>query len=199
VSGEGLDVRASDAEREAVVAELREHSAQGRLTLEEFSERADQTYAAKTRGELEAVRRDLPAVSVPRGPAKARGWLVSIMGGGDRKGRWRVPRKLTVLSIMGGADLDLRQAQIADDEVEITVVSIMGGSDIYVPEGIEVDHSGFAFMGGNDEWGKDVPPRPGSPLIRLRSFALMGGNDLYRVPTGLGDRTLRDVRRRVSR
>jgi hypothetical protein len=54
-------------------------------------------------------------------------------------------------------------------------------------------------MGGNDEWGKDVPPRPGSPLIRLRSFAFMGGNDLYRVPTGLGDRSLRDVRRGVSR
>jgi hypothetical protein len=200
VSDEDLEVRASDAERDAVVAELQEHSAQGRLTLEEFSARADEAFAAKTLADLEAVRRELPAITSPRAPArKARRWIVSIMGGVDRKGRWRVPRKLTVLSLMGGSEIDLRQAQIEHDEVTITAYSIMGGTDIYVPEGIEVDHSGFAFMGGNSDWGRDRPPRPGTPLIRLRTFALMGGNDLYRVPTGHGDESLRSIRRSVSR
>jgi uncharacterized protein DUF1707/cell wall-active antibiotic response 4TMS protein YvqF len=194
-------VRASDAEREQVVAELREHSTQGRLTLEEFSQRVDEAYAAKTLAELEDVKRELPAVSATpdtRPRRRAHRWLVSIMGGADRKGRWRVPRRMTALSVMGGCDLDFRQAQIEDDEVTITVVSIMGGADIYVPEGIEVDLSGLSLMGGTDEHGRDAPPRPGTPLIRLRVFTLMGGTDVYHVPGGLGERSLREIRKRVE-
>ena len=194
-------VRASDAEREQVVAELREHSAQGRLTLEEFSQRVDEAYAAKTLAELDDVRRELPAVSaVPdaRPRRKARRWLVSIMGGADRRGRWRVPSRMSVLTLMGGTDLDLRQAQIEDDEVRITIFSVMGGTDVYVPEGIEVDVGGFTLMGGSDEHGRDVAPRPGTPLVRIRAFTIMGGTDIWRVPGGLGERSLREIRKRVS-
>jgi Domain of unknown function (DUF1707)/Cell wall-active antibiotics response 4TMS YvqF len=196
------EVRASDAEREQIVAELREHAAQGRLTLEEFSQRVDEAYDSKTVAELERVKRELPAVSAlpaTRPRRKARRWLVSIMGGADRKGRWRVPRRLRVLAVMGGCDLDLRQAEIEDDEVAITVFSIMGGTDLYVPEGIEVDVGGIAVMGGNDERGQDVAPHPGTPLIRLRLITLMGGATLWHVPSGLGDRSLRELRRHVSR
>jgi hypothetical protein len=195
------DVRASDAERDQAVAELREHAAQGRLTLEEFSQRVDEAYGAKTLAELEEVKRELPAVSVlpdARPRRKARRWLVSIMGGADRRGRWRVPRRMGVLALMGGCDLDLRQAQIEDDEVRITIFTIMGGTDVYVPEGIEVDVGGFTLMGGTDEHGHDAPPRPGTPLIRIRAFTLMGGTDVWRVPGGLGGRSLRDVRRQIA-
>lgn len=202
-SGEQLpDLRASDAEREQVVAELREHAAQGRLTLEEFSGRIDEAYGAKTRAELERVSRDLPAVAATpstRPRRKARRWLVSIMGGADRRGRWRVPEQQTVLVLMGGCDLDLRQAQIEHDEVSITVLTIMGGTDVYVPEGVEVDVGGFALMGANDEHGPDAAPRPGTPLIRLRPITIMGGFDLWRVASGLRGRSLREIRRHVSR
>jgi hypothetical protein len=192
-------LRASDAEREQVVAELREHAAQGRLTLEEFSQRIDEAYGAKTLAELEEVKRELPAVSAlpsARPRRKARRWLVAVMGGADRRGRWRVPRRLNVISFMGGSDLDLRQAQIEHDEVSLTIVSFMGGTDVYVPEGIEVDLGGFSFMGGTDEHGRDLPPRPGTPLIRVRAFSLMGGTDIYHVPAGLGERPLRQIRKR---
>lgn len=195
-------VRASDAEREQVVAELREHAAQGRLTLEEFSQRVDEAYEAKTLAELDAVRRELPAVSAlpaTRPRRKARRWLVSIMGGADRKGRWRVPRRMAVVSLMGGCDLDLRQAQIEHDEVTVTIFTVMGGTDVYVPEGVETDVGGFAIMGGNDEHGHDAAPRPGTPLIRLRLFTLMGGADVWRVPAALRGRSLREIHRHVSR
>jgi hypothetical protein len=194
-------VRASDADREQAVAELREHAAHGRLTLEEFSQRADEAYAAKTLADLGAVKRDLPdlATTPATGPRrKARRWLVSVMGGADLKGRWRVARRMTVVCLMGGCDLDLRQAQIEDDEVTITVLAIMGGTDLYVPEGIEVDLGGFSLMGGTDEQGRDAPPRPGAPLIRLRVFNFMGGTSLYHVPVGLGERSLREIRKKVQ-
>ncbi len=52
--------RASDADRDRTVAALREHLAAGRLTFEEFDERMDKAYAAKTLGQLEEVMADLP-------------------------------------------------------------------------------------------------------------------------------------------
>lgn len=59
----GSDLRIGDADREATAASLREHYAQGRLTMEEFSERLDATFAAVTQGQLNRVTRDLPHVS----------------------------------------------------------------------------------------------------------------------------------------
>jgi hypothetical protein len=54
-------MRASDADRERVAAELRDHAVAGRLDTEEFEQRLSQAYAARTTDELQALRRDLPA------------------------------------------------------------------------------------------------------------------------------------------
>ena len=56
----GYNVRVGDADRDAVAAQLREHYADGRLTLEELNERLDQAFAAKTKADLNTVMRDLP-------------------------------------------------------------------------------------------------------------------------------------------
>jgi len=61
----GYNVRVGDADREAVAAQLREHYADGRLTLEELNERLDQTFAAKTKADLNTVMRDLPQATQP--------------------------------------------------------------------------------------------------------------------------------------
>ena len=57
----GNEMRVGDAEREAAAAELREHYASGRLTLDELNERVDKVFAAKTRGDLNALMTDLPS------------------------------------------------------------------------------------------------------------------------------------------
>jgi hypothetical protein len=54
-------MRVGDAEREAAAAELREHYASGRLTLDELNERVDKVFAATTRGDLNALMTDLPS------------------------------------------------------------------------------------------------------------------------------------------
>jgi Domain of unknown function (DUF1707) len=61
-------IRASDADRDRTAAALREHLAAGRLTTEEFDERLDKTYAAKTLGELDELMADLPRTG-PEQPA----------------------------------------------------------------------------------------------------------------------------------
>jgi uncharacterized membrane protein YgcG len=61
----GPDLRVGDADREAAAASLREHYAQGRLTLEEFNQRIDAAFAAVTQSQLHRVTRDLPHVAMP--------------------------------------------------------------------------------------------------------------------------------------
>jgi hypothetical protein len=108
--------------------------------------------------------------------------VLGIMGGGDRTGRWRVAPRCTVVNVMGGADLDLRQASVEAAETEITVWSLMGGSTIVVPEGVEVDAGGVAFLGGNDVRLGGPSPPPGAPRLRIRCRSLLGGSDVTTVP-----------------
>src|SRR6476469_5750637 len=54
-------VRAADADRDAVADRLRTAHAEGRLTVEEFGERLDAAFAARTMGELAGLTADLPA------------------------------------------------------------------------------------------------------------------------------------------
>ncbi len=71
-STDGL--RVGDAEREAVAAELREHYAQGRLTIDDFNHRLDAAFAARTRGDLDALTRDLPSTRPAGTPLPATSW-----------------------------------------------------------------------------------------------------------------------------
>ena len=186
-------LRASDAERERAVEVLRAAAGDGRLTLEELAERVEGALVATTRGELEPLTADLPAPGVAREPSgDGTRWTVSVMGGTDRKGRWRIAARSMVINVMGGSDLDLRDALIDSNETVITVVSIMGGSDIVVPEGVEVELGGFALMGGNDLEVEGPRPRPGAPVVRVRAYSLMGGTDVKtkgprRTPPSSGD------------
>src|SRR3974390_2179386 len=60
--------RASDADRDRAAAALRDHLAAGRLTIEEFDQRLDQAYAAKTLGDLDEVMTDLPGTDLGQLP-----------------------------------------------------------------------------------------------------------------------------------
>src|SRR3954452_15692262 len=75
------DLRASDAEREAVVARLREHGAAGRLDVGELEKRIGAASAAKTRGELVWLLEALPALGTPvpvRRAARVQGHLSAL-------------------------------------------------------------------------------------------------------------------------
>ena len=60
-----LEIRASDEDRQRIVAVLQRHTEAGRLTIDEFSERVAAAYAARTLGDLATVTGDLPVESVP--------------------------------------------------------------------------------------------------------------------------------------
>lgn len=178
----GDPILASDAERDHTLTTLSAATAEGRLTLEEMVGRVDGTLTARTRGELAAITADLPAEVAQTARRKPTRWLVGIMGGMDRKGRWRVARRCWVVNIMGGCDLDLRAATVEDHDTDIVVFSLMGGSDIVVPEGLDVDLGGFAIMGGNSLESPGPAPAADAPTVRVRAYSLMGGTDVKTAP-----------------
>jgi hypothetical protein len=171
-------VLASDAERDRVALVLRDAAAEGRLTLEELSDRVAAAYSSRTSTELDALTRDLPKLAtvtaLPERHSRS-GWVVAVMSGAKRKGRWRPGERCTSIAVMGGCRLDLRDAEISGSRLTINAVAVMGGVTIVVPEGIEVDVSGLSVMGGRAVRVADVPPRPGTPLIRVRVLSVMGG------------------------
>lgn len=182
------ELRASDADRERAADTLRGAAGVGRLTIDELDERLNAAYAARTRAELERLVADVvveeepkPAHRMPVRPGEGGAkWLVAIMGGCDRRGRWRLGERVMSVNIMGGSDLDLNDAELAAEHVELTVFSLMGGADIYVPDGLNVEVSDFALMGGNGIDVGDPRPDPGGPVLRLRLISIMGGTDVKR-------------------
>jgi hypothetical protein len=191
-------LRASDADRDRVALELREHTVAGRLTLDEFSERIDLAYRARSSDELAKLSADLPLLAdQPRREAR-RGTFV-MFGGTERRGRWRLGRRFFSFTMFGGTDLDLRQAEISTGVLEITAFTMWGGFDIYVPEGVDVDVGGFALFGGNDEHGSEGEVHRDAPLVRIRLITIFGGADVWYVPRDAGRIPLEELPKALKR
>jgi hypothetical protein len=177
------------------VERLRDAAGEGRLTLEEFSERMEQASTAKTRAELDQLVTDLPASSDPAsagpggntvalGGSGPPSWHISPIGGLNVFGPWRMGRHVVVISLIGGARLDLSQAELAARDVTLTKVSLIGGVRARIPHGIRVDASGLSLLGGTQVEGAP-DPGPGAPTIHIRAFSVIGG---IRIRRGSGRR-----------
>jgi hypothetical protein len=190
------NLRASDADRERVANILREAAGDGRLTMEELDQRLDAVYTAKTYAELEPITRDLPTSGTPGtpvpsappagDPARFGGVpsshaAIAIMGGFSRKGDWVVPKDFTAVAIMGGGEIDLREARFAEPNVSIHAVAIMGGIEITVPEDATVRVTGVGIMGAFEHTSSGSG-LPGAPMITVNGVALMGGVEVKRKP-----------------
>jgi Domain of unknown function (DUF1707) len=79
-------IRASDEDRDRAVTLLREHHAAGRLTAEEFSERLDKAYEAKTMGDIDTLLADLPGIDLYRLPDASLPRYRSVPGSTSRLG-----------------------------------------------------------------------------------------------------------------
>jgi hypothetical protein len=182
-------LRVSDAERDRAASVLSDALAEGMLTAAEHSERLDLIYAARTRAELVPVLADI-AVPASRAPAPAfqagqPDRMVAVFGGASRKGAWRPSPATTVVTVFGGANIDLRDAVLPGQEIEIRTVSVFGGVSITIPPHMRVIDSGTAVFGGRDIPG-DSPEsqRDDAPLLRLHGSCVFGGVSVSRQPPG---------------
>jgi hypothetical protein len=193
------------AARQRTIDALCEAFANDELEVEEFERRVESAHRAATADDLRRLLAGLPSASVPaavprKGQAKrplpaqapapdptqvpelyqgeVREWSLSLglMGGMSRTGYWVPARKNVVIGMMGGCDIDLRDAQLPAGVTEIICVAFWGGVEVIVPPWLQVEVSGIGIMGGFDHNQKTRPtPVPGGPVLRVSGLALMGG------------------------
>lgn len=125
-------------------------------------------------------------VRVTGSPGSA--WTVAVLSGAEKKGEWACGRSHRVMTVMGGALVDLREAVFEAQETVITVTAVMGGVQVLVPEDVRVVEHGVGLMGGFGSGratsvtrsSRDLPAD--APVVRVRGVAVMGGVEVKRVP-----------------
>lgn len=183
--------------REQVIAQLSDAFAKDTLDVDEFERRLGLAHRADAIVELEPLVVDLPAPpkadpktqtalvplpahtkTAPPSRVREKQTLVAVMGGTSRKGTWTPARKLDLFTIMGGAEIDFRDAVFAEGVTEVRIFAVMGGAHIIVPPSLAVEMEGIAVMGGFDT-SERAPAAdhldPERPLLRVSGFAFMGG------------------------
>jgi hypothetical protein len=165
-------VRASDAERDRTVEALAGASAEGRLSLEEYSQRSEAALVARTLGELTILTADLPAPS-PGAAVPVPAQITAVLGNESRKGPWVVPAHLSVRSVLGDCHLEMQEAVIRQHVTTIDATVRFGSMTIFVPDGIDVRLNGRAVLGAKSSELRGEP-QPGAPVIVVNCDVLCG-------------------------
>jgi hypothetical protein len=176
---------ASDAERERSVTVLRDAVGEGRLTLEEFSERVGHAQAARTDQELALLTGDLPSdpagSAPPSASAEQHRALCSHL---VRSGPWSLPAQSSWRSIFGTIDLDLRQARLDGPEVVLEVYNLFGTVTVLVPEGVEVVVRGGGLFASQKIESPAQLPNVGGPRLTIDTRGPGGTLHVRTKPAG---------------
>ena len=215
--GEDGEGRPSEQTRQVTIDALMEHFANDVLDIDEFERRVEIAHAAETSQELKDLLRDLPGggdLPAVRGEeseagevrrtreytmtsaadVEERSFVIACLGGSSRRGHWTPARRNYAVAVMGGAELDFREAVFGPGVTEVQVYALWGGVDVIVPPGINVESRGIALLGGFDH-AADSPSsgNPNQPTLRITGVAMMAGVDVsVRYP----GESARDARRR---
>lgn len=194
-------LRASDAERERAAEVLREAMTSGRLGIDELDDRMRRVLGAQTRVDLEQLVADVivpaddrhplavagagPGARTERVPVRAGGdsthRIVAVLGGSERKGRWRLATDCSVTCVLGGAELDLTQVELAGDSVELSIFCLLGGAAVTLPPHLNVHITDTAILGGNNIDIVDETPDPGGPVVHIKLTSILGGSEVKRT------------------
>jgi hypothetical protein len=169
------DLRASDADRDRVLAMLAEAAGDGRLSGQEHAERVERACTARTLGELAELTADLAAPSAQ--PVRLDGGRViyGVLGPARRDGRWVVPESLTVTAMAGEVEVDFTQAILQASRVRMYATVVGGRLRIIVPDGVSVVVTGPTVLGRKRGVPKSAPrAAPGAAVIEVKSLVLAG-------------------------
>lgn len=209
--------------RERVIACLSEEFAHDRLELEEFERRLGVAHRSDSLAELRQLTSDViseldgeaavalavaapvelataaPAPAMVPASRRAEQTLAAVLGGTAREGRWTPPQKLRVVAIMGGVELDFREAVLAPGITEVHATVFMGGLSIIVPPTLAVEMDGIAIMGGFAHTERaPAQSDPDRPVLRVTGVAVMGGVDIRTCLLGESRSERRQRRRELG-
>ena len=112
---------------------------------------------------------------IPADAVRESAGLLAVFSGMVRKGPWELPRRFRIAAVMGSAEIDLREAVLAEGESLVEIFCLFGAVEIVVPSGVEVVVDGDAFAGTFGHVpDPTMVPAPGAPRIVIRGDAYFG-------------------------
>lgn len=103
--------------------------------------------------------------------------MLAVMAGVTRRSLAKTFRGGEATAIMGGCEIDLRDATIDQGGATIDVFAFWGGIEIKVPQGWRIENRVFALMAGAEDSTKGTAP-PGAPVLVVRGLVVMGGVEI---------------------
>jgi predicted membrane protein len=102
---------------------------------------------------------------------------IAVLGGFKRRITSKQFKGGSVLSVMGGFQIDLRQAEMEGETATIEAMSFMGGGEIKIPDGWQVSMEGMSLFGAFvDETEQQTPHVDGAQKrLIMKGVSLMGG------------------------
>lgn len=189
-------VRASDGDREALVARLQQALAEGRLDLDEFGQRAGAAYAAVTTAELAVLVADLPG-EPPAEIVGSRAPEVQTSVFGDIKlAGPTVP--LRVSTVFGDVRMDLRGLRTGADRLDLYLTTFFGDVDVVVAEGVDAQIEGRTVFGDRKVSLAPVPRVAGTPRIVVHARTVFGDLKLRSLAPGESASRWRQVMERLA-
>jgi len=188
--------------RDRAIQRLSDYYAADGFELDEFERRVDLVHRAQVPAEIEKLLADLPSVAdepipasralVPAQSSSDKQTVVAIMGGASRRGGWVNARRIRVVTIMGGAEIDLREVALPAGVTELRIYALMGGAEVIVPPDLAVQMDGISLMGGFEQMHRSpASPDPGAPLLKITGMVMMGGVAVTTRLPGEGEREAR--------
>ena len=87
-------------------------------------------------------------------------------------------RGAVLTAILGGVELDMRHATLADDGAEVDATAIMGGVDLIIPRDWRVTVRGTPILGSVGNRARDPPLPDDAPRLRVDALAILGGVEI---------------------
>jgi uncharacterized protein DUF1707/cell wall-active antibiotic response 4TMS protein YvqF len=165
-------ILASDAERRDAVVALRDAVVDGRLTLDEFSERVERAEDARTSEALAVALAGLPAAHPGATDAPSR--HNAVFSRLARTGRFALAPESRALCVGATIDLDLGLATLSAARSTLNVRNWFGTVTIVVPRGVQVSVDGGGAFGTREIDLPDAGSVPDAPMLHIRTRGLGG-------------------------
>jgi hypothetical protein len=191
-------VRASDADREGVVARLQKALSEGRIDLDEFGSRAAVAMDAATVAELQTVVADLPVDAPP--PVEIVGMrtpeVVSSVFGDVTLAGGSAPQRVS--TVFGDVRIDLRGLRTDADRLDLYLSTVFGDVEVIVAEGVDAELQGRTVFGDRKTDLAPVQRLAGTPRIVVHARAVFGDLRLRSLAPGVSPSRWRALMDRLA-
>jgi hypothetical protein len=183
-----LEDRPIDQVREEAVDKLIVNYSHAIISAEAFERRLDEAMASQSHQHLVDLVSDLPMEADQRYDAnKERSFspkydagdsaedekIVSILGSSQREGEWRVPKRISIIDVLGSTKLDFTDAIFQHQQIEIDISNVLGSVEIFVPESVNVTVKMFTIIGSSENSAPSMAGRQ-APHITISGYSVLG-------------------------